>query len=94
MQMTPLGNDIEVAVWERAIQSNGALSQAAARALLKLKFSPQDERRMRQLSEAARAGTLMSAEQSEIDAYEQLGCLLDVLHSQARRVLKKRRVAS
>ena len=68
---------------------------AAARALLKLRFSPQDQQRMGDLSSKARAGTLTSEEQADIDTYERLGCLLDILHSQARRALnKKGRTAS
>ena len=49
---------------------------------------------MRQLSAAAQAGSLTGPEQIEADAFEQLGCLLDILHSQARRALKKRKVVS
>jgi hypothetical protein len=49
---------------------------------------------MRQLSAKARAGTLSPQERIEIDTYERLGCLLDILHSQARRALKRRKTAS
>jgi hypothetical protein len=50
---------------------------------------------MGDLSSKARAGTLTSDEQADIDTYERLGCLLDILHSQARRALnKKGRTAS
>ena len=41
------------------------------------------------LSAKARSGTLTSQEQIEIDTFESLGCLLDIIHSQARRALKK-----
>jgi hypothetical protein len=84
----------ETALWERVIRLEGQLPAAAARALLKVRFSPQDQERMRQLSAKARAGQLSPQEQVEIDAYERLGCLLDILHSQARRALKRRRTAS
>jgi len=84
----------DAAIWERVIQFEGELSHAAARALLKVRFSPQGHTRMRELSAKARAGTLTSKEQVEIDTYEHLGCLLDILHSKARRALKKRRTAS
>ncbi len=69
---------------------DGELSATQARALLKLTFSPRDHDRMRELSAKARAGTLTAQEQVDIDAYERLGCLLDILHSKARRALQKK----
>jgi hypothetical protein len=79
------------AIWDRVIEFNGDLSPPAARALLKLSFSNGDHQRMGQLSAKARAGALTPQDQREMDTFEQLGCLLDILHSKARRVLKKRR---
>jgi hypothetical protein len=76
------------------IKLDGNLSPTQARALLKLHFSRQDQIRMRELSAKARAGTLTPQEDVDIDTYERLGCLLDILHSQARRVLQKRKSAS
>jgi hypothetical protein len=84
----------DVAIWERVIQFEGELSPTAARALLKLHFSEHDRERMRSLSAKARAGTLTPDEVSVIDTYERLGCVLDILHSKARRVLEKHRTAS
>jgi hypothetical protein len=91
-QKTSPGKD--AAVWDRVIRFEGGLSPAAARALLKVHFSRQDTERMRELSARARAGTLTPQEEEEIDTYERLGCLLDILHSKARRALGKRRTAS
>lgn len=68
----------------------GKLTPGAARALLRLRFSTEDRQRMRNLSIKARAGTLNPKEQREMDTYEHLGCLLDVLHSKARRALNRR----
>jgi hypothetical protein len=82
------------AIWERVIQLEGKLSPTAARALLKLRFSSSDQQRMRELSAKARAGSLSSTEEVEVTTYEQLGCLLDILHSKARRALAKDRTAS
>jgi hypothetical protein len=76
------------------IQFEGELSPAAARALIKFGFSSQDRDRMRELSAKARAGTLNPQEQFQMDTYERLGCLLDILHSKARRVLNKPRTAN
>jgi len=45
---------------------------------------------MRDLSAKARAGTLTPQQQIELDTFESLGCLLDIVHSQARRALNKK----
>ena len=45
---------------------------------------------MRELSAKARAGTLTPGERDEIEQYERVACTLDILHSKARRVLKRR----
>jgi hypothetical protein len=84
----------EAAIWERATRFEEKLSPPAARALLKLRFADQERNRMAELAAKARAGTLTLDEGRETDAYERLGCLLDILHSQARRALKRRRKAS
>lgn len=78
-----------VAVWDRVLQFDEAISPTAARALLKMKFSPTDLKLMHELSDKARQGTLTDSEVVEIDTFERLGCLLDILHSKARRVLKR-----
>jgi hypothetical protein len=94
MQTETRTNKKSAAIWERVVQFQEELSATAARALLKVRFSPQDHQRMHELSAKARAGTLTDQEELEIDTYERLGCVLDILHSQARRALKKRRTAS
>jgi hypothetical protein len=78
------------AVSPRVIQFQGDLSAAAARALLKFGFSGHDHARMEELSTKARSGTLTPSEQDELDTFERLGCVLDILHSKARQVLKKK----
>lgn len=69
-------------------------SPSAARALLKLNFPESDRRRMEELAAKARTGKLTPVEDQETETYEQLGCLLDILHSQARRALDRKRRAS
>lgn len=81
-------------IWDRVLEASERQSPTAARALLKMRFPLGDQERMRALSNKARQGTLTSHEEAEADAYEQLGCLLDILHSRARRVLKQSRTAS
>jgi hypothetical protein len=85
---SPSGNS--AAIGQRVIQFEGELSPAAARALLKFRFSEHDHARMEQLATKARAGTLTPAEQDELDTFERLGCVLDILHSKARRALEKK----
>jgi hypothetical protein len=74
--------------WQRVIQFAGGLSPTAARALLQFRFSDRARARMDELSTKARAGALTPPEQAELDTFERLGCLLDVVHSKARRALK------
>src|SRR5229473_2651015 len=94
MQTKKRTSKTSAAIWERVIHFEEELSPLAARALLKIRFSPRDHDRMHELSGKARAGTLTDKEELEIDTYERLGCVLDILHSKARRALKKRRTVS
>jgi hypothetical protein len=79
----------DAAIWERVIQFQGQLPTAAARALLKLQFAADDLERMHHLAAKAQSGTLTAKEAIELDTYERLGCFLDILHSKARRALKR-----
>jgi hypothetical protein len=58
--------------------------------LLKLRFSAQDHALMEQLAAKAGTGSLSNDEQLALDTFERLGCLLEIIHSNARRVLKKK----
>jgi hypothetical protein len=78
------------ATWRGVIQFNGDLSPTAARALLRFGFSENDRAHMEALSQKARAGTLTSVEQADLDTFERFGCLLDIVHSKARLALKKK----
>jgi hypothetical protein len=85
----------DVAILGRVIEpGRPTLDPRAARAILALDFSDADKERMRQLSAKARAGTLTPPEQVEIDNYERVGHLLNILQSKARRSLKGRRAAN
>jgi hypothetical protein len=83
-----------ITVWDRVLRFEKDPSPTAARELLRLQFSEDDHERMHQLSAKARAGTLSSKEEAEIDTFERLGCVLDILHAAARRTLKRRKSAS
>jgi hypothetical protein len=81
----------EVALLDRLFgPPDEPISAAAARALLKVNFTADDRDRMQYLAARARAGTLSAKELGEISSYERVGHLLDLLHSRARRALKKR----
>jgi hypothetical protein len=90
MKTKPSASTQSAAIWQHVIQFKGELSPAAARALLKFGFSEHDHDRMKELATKARAGTLDPSEQAELDTFERLGCLLDIVHSQARQALKKK----
>lgn len=81
--------DVGAALWQRVIRFQDDPSPALAREFLKLQFPDSDRKRMSELAAKARAGTLTPDEELQSEAYEQFGCLLDILHSQARRVLKR-----
>ena len=82
------------AMWGRVIQFEEELSPAGARALLKIRFSHRALKQMEELSAKARQAALTPQEQVDLDNYERLGCLLDILHSKARLALKPRRANS
>lgn len=84
-----LGPEQDAALWSRVIQFDEGLTPTAARALLKIKFSQADQRRLSELAEKARRGTLSGDEEHLAGAYERLGCVLDILHSKARQALKR-----
>lgn len=85
MNSKAVDSEVSVAMWDRVIHLDESISSTAARALLKLRFPPQDVARMQTLAAKARRGDLTDTETVEIDAFEQMGCLLDILHSKARR---------
>jgi hypothetical protein len=90
MQQTELPNR-EAAILTRLIgPDEPALSPAAAEGLLALGLSPADKERMHELAAKARAGTLTDDEQGEVEAYSRVNSLLGILHSKARRALKRR----
>jgi hypothetical protein len=59
----------------------------AARAILQLRSTEREKRRMQALAAKARDGALTPDELEEVDAYERVGNLLALLKSKARRRL-------
>jgi hypothetical protein len=85
IQKTPTS----IGMWDRVMRLDETMSPTAARALLKFQFTPEDRERMQDLAAKARRGELTETDREESDTFEQMGCLLDILHSKARRVLKR-----
>ena len=80
----------DVAILNRLILPEQAnLPVTAARAILRIDFGESDRQRMRELSRKAQDGTLTLDERAEIEGYERVGHLLDLMHSKARRSLKR-----
>lgn len=91
MKTAKLSPQIEVDVWLRILHPDRELTPKVARALLQLTFAQRDIDRMNELSEKARAGTLTSDEDAEMDEFERVGSILSTLKSKARQVLKRSR---
>lgn len=78
------------AIWQRTIQSRTSrLEPAAARALLRLRFSRADLDRADELAAKARADSLTDAEERELEDYRTVGAALECLKSKARLALKR-----
>jgi hypothetical protein len=90
MPTLSLPND-EAAILARAIdRSNWPLTVEAANAFLLLKLAEEDKVRMDELAAKARDGNLTADEELEIEEYRQVGCLIELVKSQARSFLSAR----
>jgi hypothetical protein len=74
----------------RTIKPNeGGMPAEAARAMLEFKLSHYDRDRVNQLASKARKGALTAEEQSELEDYERVTALLELIQSKARVSLKQ-----
>jgi hypothetical protein len=74
----------------RTIKPNdGGLSTEAARAMLDFRLSQADTSRVNDLAAKARAGVLTAEERAELDDYERITALLEIMQSKARLSLKQ-----
>ena len=74
----------------RTIKPNdGGLSSEAARAMLNFRLSEDDTARVNDLAAKARAGDLTAEERAELDDYERITSLLEIMQSKARLSLKQ-----
>jgi hypothetical protein len=79
----------EAAIWARLISpENTCLSPEAARSLLELRFSEQDQARMNELAQKNRDGLLTAEERQELESYVKVRDVLSLLHLKARKSLK------
>lgn len=90
MRTKTITSDPSADIWHRVVEFRRDIAPSAARALLKIGFSERDHALMDELSAKARAGRLTPQEQTVLDTFERLGCLLDIVHSKARQALKKK----
>lgn len=67
----------------------GGLPVQAARAILDFKLPPRDRDRVNELAAKAREGTLSSDERTELDEYERIAAMLELMQSKARLSLKQ-----
>ncbi len=80
----------EVTIFERLL-NNGKedMTPELAGYLLSLGFGEEDKARMHELAVKNQEDALSPEEQEELRAYAKAGCLLGILHSRARKSLKK-----
>jgi len=84
----------EIAIFGRLIKANdGNLSRQLARYLLTLGFEQVEQDRMEDLACRNQKGALSPAEKEELLNYVKVGHLLALLHSKARKSLRKKRVS-
>ena len=82
----------EAAIFARLLQnSKRQMSHDLARYVLTLGFTDEDQARMTDLAARNQNAGLSPSEKEELFHYVKAGHLLALLHSQARRALKKRK---
>ncbi|HEY1380097.1 MAG TPA: hypothetical protein VGF55_25055 [Gemmataceae bacterium] len=80
----------EAAIFGRLIKvDQGDLTPDLARYLLSLEFRPEDKARMHDLAVRNQDGRLSAAERDELDNFVNVGHLLAVLQSKARKSLRR-----
>ncbi|HEU5115097.1 MAG TPA: hypothetical protein VFT74_00320 [Isosphaeraceae bacterium] len=85
----------DTAILSRVIRVDDEdLSTPAAEAFLQLRLGPQDLDRMHELAVKNQEDRLTPSEGVELDSYRRVSFLLDLMHSKARRALKKHQSGS
>jgi hypothetical protein len=90
---TSLPTISQMAILSRLISpEEDDLTPEAAEGFLRIKFKQRELDRMHELAVKNQEGLLTPRERDEMENYRHVGFLLDLMHSKARRVLKKQRV--
>jgi hypothetical protein len=90
----PTTRTSEAAIFGRLIRAdNGDLPHELARYILTIGFDSQDQARMRDLAARNQEGLLSPEEKEELQGYVKAGHLLALLHSKARKSLKRKKVS-
>jgi hypothetical protein len=80
----------DTAILSRLIRSDdGNLPPSAAEAWLAVRFDQSDLDRMHELAVKNQEDALSAKEKTELENYRRVSFLLDLMHSKARRSLKK-----
>jgi uncharacterized protein YnzC (UPF0291/DUF896 family) len=80
----------QAAILSRLIRpEEDTLTPETAEGFLRIKFEQRDLDRMHELAVKNQDGLLTTQERSEMENYRSVGFLLDLMHSKARRTLKK-----
>lgn len=79
----------DTAILSRLIRDDDSLSIDAAESLLRIRFEPGDLDRIHDLVTRNQDDQLNPTERTELENYRRVSYLLDLLHSKARRALKK-----
>jgi uncharacterized protein YnzC (UPF0291/DUF896 family) len=80
----------EAAILSRLIRpEEDTLTVDAAECLLRIRFDRSDLDRMHELATKNQEGLLTKSEQAEMENYRHVSFLWDLMHSKARRSLKK-----
>jgi hypothetical protein len=88
MQQTQLPTTDAAIIGRLDKSDHSDFSPEAAREILSIQLSAQDQRHMRALSLKAQKGTLTPTEQGEVESYRRVGYWLGILWSKARVSLK------
>jgi len=90
----PQNRTNEIAIFGRLIQSQkGDLARDLARFVLNMGFEESDQSRMSDLAARNQEDSLTPDEREELQSYVRASHLLAVLHSKARKSLKRRRAS-
>ena len=90
----PVSRSSEVAIFGRLLRADdGKLSRELARFLLTVGFDQADQDRMQDLAARNQQGVLSAEEQEELLSFVRAGHLVALLHSKARKSLRKQKAS-